>query len=272
MTSYITKKITSKLLGETLDNKFGAKDPVFEYVPATRLDGKPSKKTKKQRRALPPGLSQHDAEVLTKVKRRAYRLDMSLFNFMGIRFGWSSVIGLFPFVGDFADCLLALMVVETAKQVEGGLPGSVLMHMYFWVLIDLVIGFAPFVGDLVDAAIKANARNAIILEDYLRAKGKKNLRQSGAPVPQVDPSDPVEFDRFQERTFTDDVRSPDGHRPQSSGVVEPPLPARPGQARVHDERRTGGGFFGLGSSKKSRPVDVEAGRGGRVIEKNQRGK
>lgn len=71
-------------------------DPYFEQVPATRLDGTPNGKFKKRRKALPPGISEHDGKVLTKVKRRAYRLDMSLFNCCGIRFGWSSVIGLIP--------------------------------------------------------------------------------------------------------------------------------------------------------------------------------
>jgi hypothetical protein len=80
-----------------LDPANTIQDPYFETVPATRLDGRPSsKKAKKRRKALPEGISEHDAQVLTKVKRRAYRLDMSLFNCCGIRFGWSSVIGIIP--------------------------------------------------------------------------------------------------------------------------------------------------------------------------------
>jgi hypothetical protein len=51
---------------------------------------------KKVKRALPPGISEHDAQILNKVKRRAYKLDLSLFSIAGVRFGWSSVIGLFP--------------------------------------------------------------------------------------------------------------------------------------------------------------------------------
>lgn len=65
-------------------------------MPATRLNGKPSGKYKKRKKALPPGISDHDAKVLTKVKRRAYRLDNSLCNCCGIKFGWGSVIALFP--------------------------------------------------------------------------------------------------------------------------------------------------------------------------------
>lgn len=54
------------------------------------------KKTRKRRKAIPPGLSEKDAKILTQVKRRAYRLDYALFNLCGIRFGWGSVIGLVP--------------------------------------------------------------------------------------------------------------------------------------------------------------------------------
>lgn len=72
-----------------------SQDPYFEQVPATRLDGRPSKKTKRRRKALPPGISEGDGKVLTKAKRRAYRLDMG-FNFCGIKFGWGSILGLIP--------------------------------------------------------------------------------------------------------------------------------------------------------------------------------
>lgn len=73
-----------------------SQDPYFEHVPATRLDGKPNGKVKKRKKALPPGITDNDAKVLTKVKRRAYRLDLCLFSCFGVRFGWGSVIGLVP--------------------------------------------------------------------------------------------------------------------------------------------------------------------------------
>lgn len=71
-------------------------DPYFEEVPASRLGRTLGKKKQKRRKAIPPGLSEHDAKILTQVKRRAYRLDYCLFNLCGIRFGWGSVIGLIP--------------------------------------------------------------------------------------------------------------------------------------------------------------------------------
>ncbi|KAI1151408.1 hypothetical protein F4825DRAFT_358422 [Nemania diffusa] len=276
MGSYIAKWIGGKLiqdkiLKERLENKFGAEDPYFEQVPATRLDGTPNGKFKKVRKAVPPGLSAHDAEVLTKVKRRAYRLDMAFGSFLGIKFGWGSLIAIFPFVGDFADAFLGLLVIRTAQQVEGGLPSGLRLTMYFWLLIDLVIGLIPFVGDIGDALVLANTRNATALEKYLREKGRKNLRSSGQPIPATDPSDPVEFDRLHSESPGTSrpsrvdgehiTTSPSQHPPQTSGVasVQSP-PSQPAPAATHDgrQRRSNGGFFGFGR-KKSRPADVEAG-------------
>ncbi|KAI1777914.1 hypothetical protein F4818DRAFT_329530 [Hypoxylon cercidicola] len=280
MAGVIAKFVSKKILKETAGNQFGIEDPYFEAVPATRLDGTPTGKVKKVRKALPPGLSEHDAQVLTKVKRRAYRLDMSFGSFMGLKFGWGSVIGLFPFAGDVVDALLAMMVVRTAKQVEGGLPFGIWAWMYVLVAIDLIAGLIPFVGDIADAIILANTRNAIALENYLRKKGRKNLRASKLPIPDVDPSNPNEFDRFNSESpahassraapaTTRQAETPVGqsqasHLPQESGVApeksRQSQPSQPARARVHDDRRGGSsrGLFGFGS-KKSRPADVEQG-------------
>ncbi|XP_044718063.1 PH domain-containing protein [Hirsutella rhossiliensis] len=178
MASLVAKVVSKKILGEGLQNKFGTEDPYFEHVPATRLDGRPTGKFKKRKKALPPGISEHDGKVLTKVKRRAYRLDLALCSFLGIRFGWGSVIGLVPAIGDALDTFMALMVFKTCCQVEGGLPNATKMYMIFNIALDFGIGLVPFLGDLADAAFKANSRNALLLEQHLREKGKKELRKS----------------------------------------------------------------------------------------------
>ncbi len=51
---------------------------------------------KKHKKGIPEGLSQNDGNVLKKVRRRAYRLDMSLFDFCGFKFGWSAVVAIIP--------------------------------------------------------------------------------------------------------------------------------------------------------------------------------
>ena len=57
------------------------------------------KKVKKQ---IPAYIPSHDADILAKARKRAYKLDFCLFNFLGFRFGWSSVIGLIPAIGDMS--------------------------------------------------------------------------------------------------------------------------------------------------------------------------
>ncbi|KAI1818710.1 hypothetical protein GGS20DRAFT_526581 [Poronia punctata] len=288
MGSYIAKWVGKKLvqdkiLKERLENKFGVDDPYFEQVPATRLNGTPSGKFKKIRKAVPPGLSDHDAEVLNKVKRRAYRLDMAFGSFMGIKLGWGSLIGLFPIFGDFGDALLGLLVVRTAKQIEGGLPSSLLLSMYFWVFVDLIIGLIPFIGDIADAMVLANTRNAAALEAYLRKKGKKNLRASGRPVPENDPSDPAEFDRLHNEPLNTPQRGanngpdnqlPSQHGPQQSGVVSTEAASsRPVAGKASNARHNrSSGWFSAFGSRKSRPTDVETGLGsaGQATPANQR--
>ncbi len=215
---------------------------------------------KKVRKALPPGISDHDAKILTKVKRRAYRLDMSLFSCCGIRFGWSSVIGFVPAIGDVLDAFMAMMVFRTCQQVDGGLPASVRSKMMFNIIFDFFIGLVPFVGDLADAMFRANTKNAAELEKFLRGKGVKNLRMSGLPKPLVDPSDPDEFERYMSSNSPPEYVD---ERPQRQQPMQASRPARAEGAVPQTTTTTtttngsGGGWFGFG--RKKRQPDVERG-------------
>jgi len=161
-------------------------------------------------------------------------------------------------------------VIRTAKQIEGGLPFWLRLSMHFWVAVDLIIGLVPFVGDIADAVVLANTRNAAALEAYLREKGRKNLRNSGQPIPS-DPSDPTEFDRLQNEANNTSQHHRTGngarnqvlgeHAPQDDGIVSAqPALSQPAATNASNTRQSkpSGGFFGFGS-KKSRPADVETG-------------
>ncbi|PHH70425.1 hypothetical protein CDD83_5446 [Cordyceps sp. RAO-2017] len=257
MASFAAKVVSKKILGETLQNKYGKEDPYFEQVPATRLDGRPTGKFKKRKKALPPGISEHDGQVLTKVKRRAHRLDLALCSFLGIRFGWSSVIALVPAIGDALDAFMALMVFKTCCKVEGGLPSSIKLQMLANITFDFAVGLVPFIGDLADAMFKANTRNCLLLEQHLREKGKKELRKSGLPIPAIDPSSPEEFDRAQQESppgYHTDPASRHGSTAAASRFAHVNhMPSAPEEARV---RTSGGAWF---SRHLSRPHDVELG-------------
>ncbi|KAF4636786.1 hypothetical protein G7Y89_g1286 [Cudoniella acicularis] len=252
MTTAIAKMVSKKILGETMANNFGKEDPYFETVPATRLDGTPStKKTKKRRKALPPGISEQDGKVLTKVKRRAYRLDNSLFNCCGIRFGWSSVIGIIPVIGDALDCFMALMVLRTCQQVEGGLPREVQAKMMFNIIFDFGIGLVPFLGDLADAMFRANTRNAVVLEKYLRQKGARTLEEHGHRRGS-DPSDP---DGFDARVIREESPPPQYTEQPSSRHGNGNGSSVTQQQKAPETKK--GGWFGFG--RKQKQADVELG-------------
>lgn len=126
-------------------------------APATRVGV--IKSTKRKMKALPPGLTDGEAKVLTKVKRRAYQLDLCLFNCCGIRFGWGAVVGIVPLVGDALDLMLAYMVVKTCEQVNPPLPASVRARMRMNLAIDFIIGFVPFIGDFASESL-GGAKNS----------------------------------------------------------------------------------------------------------------
>ena len=45
---------------------------------------------------------------------------------------------------------MALMVLRTCEQVEGGLPAAVKFKMYINIVLDFGIGLVPFLGDVAD--------------------------------------------------------------------------------------------------------------------------
>ncbi|KAK9455137.1 hypothetical protein V1511DRAFT_447608, partial [Dipodascopsis uninucleata] len=168
------KYVGRKFFKEHAQNAFGAEDPYYEEIPVAELSGK--KRGSKRKRAIPAGISQNDQKVLKRVRRRAYHMDMSLgLCCCGLSIGWSAVIGIIPGIGDIISACLAILIVRAANKVDDGLPQIVYFKMMVNVAINFGIGLVPFVGDIADAMYKANSRNALLLEEYLRKRGEHNL-------------------------------------------------------------------------------------------------
>jgi hypothetical protein len=153
---------------------------------------------------------------------------------------------------------MAMMVLRTCQQVEGGLPNEVKAKMLFNIVLDFGIGLVPFLGDIADALFRANTRNAVVLEKFLRAKGEKALKAQGQPLPQIDPSDPDEFDRRMRAEspppqYTTAPPTRQGTQPQNGNGR-----SRPAHQTAMPEERSGGGFFSGFGSKKKQP-DPERG-------------
>ncbi|MEM7641685.1 MAG: DUF4112 domain-containing protein [Pseudomonadota bacterium] len=114
------------------------------------------------------------------LERLADKLD-SRFSLFGIRFGWDSLLGLIPGVGDAATALPgAYMIYEGARL---GVRRPVLARMALNTGIDFVVGGMPVVGDIFDLAFKANRRNIALLKQDLARQGIAPLSAA-----QVDPA------------------------------------------------------------------------------------
>ncbi|KAH7370968.1 hypothetical protein BKA66DRAFT_573152 [Pyrenochaeta sp. MPI-SDFR-AT-0127] len=228
MTQLIAKYAMKKVMGKELEkykkkDAAGPYDPYYEEIPHPKKPGK----TKKVKKQIPAYIPSHDADVLAKARKTAYRLDYALFTFAGIRFGWSSVIGLVPAIGDVADAALSLNLIRGMRKVECGLPGSVLLMMLFNLAIDFLVGLVPFIGDIADAAVKCNGKNVRLLEEHLDTVYKPDaVKANEAKLPRdrrprpasvyVDFSDEEEERRNTFDDHHDDVRQPqrtyDGRR------------------------------------------------------------
>ena len=88
----------------------------------------------------------------------------------GIRFGWDTILGLVPGIGDAASLLPTAYMVWLGHKA--GVRAPTLVRMSGNAAIDAVIGTIPILGDVFDVAFKANRRNVELLKSELAAMGK----------------------------------------------------------------------------------------------------
>ena len=117
------------------------------------------------------------AATLEQVRRLARTLDNSIPLPGGVRIGWDAVLGLIPGVGDGAGAVLSSFIVIQAARL--GASRSVLTRMVGNVGLEALLGAVPFLGDLFDAAFKANVRNVRLLEQHLAAPGRTQRASTG---------------------------------------------------------------------------------------------
>ena len=80
-----------------------------------------------------------------------------------IRFGIDPIIGLIPGAGDVFAGVISLYFLILAALSGGGV--SVLGRMFLNILLDVLIGSVPVLGEVFDIYWKANLRNSRILNE-----------------------------------------------------------------------------------------------------------
>lgn len=116
------------------------------------------------------------AEASKRTQRVAWILDSSIPLPFGIRIGLDAIIGLLPGIGDALGGILSSYII--AEAVKAGLPFSIVMRMILNVLFDMCLGAVPFIGDLLDFAVKANRKNAELFESYVLQPRETQKRAS----------------------------------------------------------------------------------------------
>ncbi len=99
------------------------------------------------------------------VRRLAWILD-ELIRIPGtnMRVGLDAVIGLIPGGGDLAGGALSAYTIVAAHRLGAG--PAVILRMGMNIVIDMIVGTVPLLGDLFDAGWKANTRNVALLDRY----------------------------------------------------------------------------------------------------------
>ncbi|MGR3464626.1 DUF4112 domain-containing protein [Limimaricola sp.] len=113
------------------------------------------------------------AEELARLDRMAHLMD-ARFKLFGFRFGYDSLLGLIPGIGDTISLAPSAWLVWRAHQL--GVPHRKIGRMAVNTGIDYVVGSIPIIGDLIDFGFKANLRNAAILREHLEEDAVRTAR------------------------------------------------------------------------------------------------
>jgi len=203
---------------------------------------------------------------------------MSLFSLFGLRFGWSSVIGFIPWIGDVIDLYFAIQLVYLCQTVTGGLPPNITSKMWFngtfatgprvcgsvadtgVVAVDFALGLVPILGDLADASWRCNTKNVSVLERYLKEKhGPKDARQREMDGLEPFPEDVGMIDGV------DKLGEQGGHAQYgTTGTAAPgqnmaPPTVQQQQQKIVQQNQGSRGWFGFGGHG-GRQQDLEGGQ------------
>lgn len=123
----------------------------------------------------PKNLNQDGNEAILKRLRRLTNVLDNAIPIPGTPYslGLDPLLGLIPGGGDIAGAALSAYIVVSAAQL--GLPRESLVRMVLNILLEVVVGTVPVVGDLFDVAWKANVKNMELLDIHMKSphQGKK---------------------------------------------------------------------------------------------------
>jgi len=128
---------------------------------------------------LPEGV---DEAALERLEFVAWVLDEGIrLPVVDYRIGMDPLVGILPVAGDVVTAVASLYIVAAA--VRQGVSLLTALRMLGNVAVDVAAGSVPVVGDVFDAAWKANKRNArLAVRDLSTERVPRGPRSRGAPT------------------------------------------------------------------------------------------
>jgi hypothetical protein len=80
------------------------------------------------------------------------------------KFGLDPIIGLIPWAGDLVTFAISALIIKALY--DEGLPKSLIGKMVLTIVVDLIIGSIPVIGDIWDFVFKANRKNLKLAREY----------------------------------------------------------------------------------------------------------
>ena len=113
-------------------------------------------------------LPTHSALSLQRLRKISHLLDNAIpVPGTKYRFGLDPILGLLPGGGDTLGGLMSVYIVFEGMRM--GVPAATVGRMGFNIVLDLLTGIVPVLGDLFDVGWKANSRNVALLEQHMAA-------------------------------------------------------------------------------------------------------
>ena len=91
-----------------------------------------------------------------------------------VRFGFDSIIGLFPGIGDAIGALISSVLIAHAAKV--GVPKIILARMAGNVVINSFVGAIPFLGAVLSVFYRSNVKNYELLRLHAGNRGTSTGR------------------------------------------------------------------------------------------------
>ena len=119
-----------------------------------------------------PDLTEEQTRIYKDLQRIQYVMDDAVtIPCLNRKVGLDPLVGLLPFIGDFASAMVSCVLIARAKKV--GISGYTMTRMFLNVCIDAAVGTIPLLGDLFDVGWQANQRNVTIFENHMKLGAEK---------------------------------------------------------------------------------------------------